>query len=180
MRCLILSRSVIARLLASRLVLPFLKPSAYQLGRARRVLDVAVPEIALQRTGIAPTVGELVTTAMPQLIRMDEPGRLADQRQCRTPASVIRALRSSGRHGAVTWFPPQSSQHAQLFACERMDRQTLTRGCRQMMERNEDRYRFAARPKLHRTALNTASRFLLGSADPFLPSGIRPRQVASS
>src|SRR5262249_12234105 len=36
--------------------------------------------------------------------------------------SVIRALRSSGRHGAVTWFPPQPPQRAYLFASERMGR----------------------------------------------------------
>ena len=36
---------------------------------ACRVLDVPVPEIVLQRAGIAPMVEELITTAMPQLMR---------------------------------------------------------------------------------------------------------------
>jgi hypothetical protein len=44
-----------------------------------------------------------------------------------------------------------------------------------MMERNEDRYRFAARPKLHRAALRPGSRFLLGSAGAFLSSGVGRR-----
>ena len=36
---------------------------------ACRVLDVPVPEIVLQRAGIAPMVEELITVAMPQLMR---------------------------------------------------------------------------------------------------------------
>ena len=36
---------------------------------ACRVLDVPVPEIVLQRAGIAPMVEELITIAMPQLMR---------------------------------------------------------------------------------------------------------------
>ena len=62
MRCLILSRSVMARLLASRSVPAIPQtPPAHQLGRARRVLDVPVPEIVLQRAGIAP-VAAVATT----------------------------------------------------------------------------------------------------------------------
>jgi hypothetical protein len=64
-----------------------------------------VPEIMLQRAGIAPAVGELVTTAMPQLMRMDEPlepGRLADPRQCLADAGFrhpgLACVRTWRRH----------------------------------------------------------------------------------
>jgi hypothetical protein len=142
MRCLILSRSVIA----SRSV-PAIPQTARQLGTACRVLDVPVPEIVLQRSGIAPMVGELVTTAMPQLIRMDEPMEPEPPRRS-APVFCGRRLPSSGLCAPLDDTVPsrgsrRSRRSAQLFARERMDRQTLTRGCRQMMERNEDRYRFA-------------------------------------
>jgi hypothetical protein len=43
--------------------------AAHEAGWKNRVLDVPVPEIVLQRAGIVPMDEELVTTAMPQLMR---------------------------------------------------------------------------------------------------------------
>jgi hypothetical protein len=143
------------------------------------VLDVPVPEIVLQCAGIAPIVGELVTTAMPQLMRMDERTRATSPIRAsvlRTPASIIGALRSVWKTWCrlVVAAAAVATTHTSSPASGWRDG-TLTRGCRHLMGRNEGRYRFAARPKLHRAALKPASRFLLGSACAFLSSGIRPR-----
>src|SRR5215467_10096688 len=41
-----------------------------QLGVAHRVLDVAVPEISLQRTGIDAVIGEFEAAGVPQHVRV--------------------------------------------------------------------------------------------------------------
>jgi hypothetical protein len=101
-----------------------------------------VPEIVLQRAGIAPIVGELVTTAMPQLMRMDEPrnpSRLADPRQCFADAGFnYRGLAFLW----TTWCrlvvaaAAVATTHTSSPASGWRDG-TLTRGCRHLMGRNE-------------------------------------------
>ena len=48
-----------------------------QFAVAHRVLDVAVPEVRLQRAGIVAVVGELVTAGMAEHVRMGFEGRPA-------------------------------------------------------------------------------------------------------
>jgi hypothetical protein len=47
-----------------------LEPLRRQSGIARRILDVAMPEIGLDRTRVVAVVGELVTAGMPQHVGM--------------------------------------------------------------------------------------------------------------
>jgi hypothetical protein len=42
------------------------EPLRRQGGMARRVLDIAMPEIRLDRSGVVSVVGELVASGMPQ------------------------------------------------------------------------------------------------------------------
>ena len=57
--------------LAGRSIVPeILEAGRRQLGVAHRVLDVAVPEIGLQRTGIDAVIGELEAAGVPQHVRM--------------------------------------------------------------------------------------------------------------
>lgn len=79
---------------------------------------------------------------MQQLMRMDEPlepSRIAYPHQCFADAG----FRHPGLACVRTWrrhvVPAGGVATRAALARERMDRQTLTRGCRQMMGRNEDR-----------------------------------------
>src|SRR5262245_46103946 len=86
-------------LLAGRSVVPeVLEPGRRQLGVAHRVLDVAVPEISLQRAGIDAPIGQLVPASVSQHMRMNwkvELGRdaelgnhLTEARGCERRASL--------------------------------------------------------------------------------------------
>jgi len=121
------------------------------------------PEIVLQRAGIAAMVGELVTTAMPPLMRSDEPlepGRVADPCQCFADAGFRHRGLAFGLEDMVPLRGSRRSRHnAYLVARERMERRPSYRGCRQIMGRDEGRYRFAARSKLHHAHSNPPAAF---------------------
>ena len=97
---------------------------------------------------------------MPQLMRIDDASCLADARQCFADAGFRHRGLAFGLEDMVPLRGSRRSRHnAYLVARERMERRPSYRGCRQIMGRDEGRYRFAARSKLHHAHSNPPAAF---------------------
>jgi hypothetical protein len=67
------------------------KPRRRQFRVAHRVLDIAVPEISLQGSGVVPLIGKCVTAGVPQHVRMSL------EAQTRLNASTLNHAREASR-----------------------------------------------------------------------------------
>jgi hypothetical protein len=79
---------------------PTLEPPARQLGIARRVLDVAVPQVVLQRTGVPPIIGQLVARSVPQHVGMNRERKRA---RCADPCQRLADAGFGDRRLALGW-----------------------------------------------------------------------------
>ena len=113
------------RVPASSLLPKPLEPIGRQLGVEHRVLDIAVPEIMLDGTGIVTLIGELEPTRMAQHVRVDREGE-GGERPGAGEYSPDRggaqgpALLRDKYLGRARVVPLQASERPQLGAPQRM------------------------------------------------------------
>jgi hypothetical protein len=91
------------------------------------MLNVAVPEPCLQRPGIVPLVGKLITATVAQHVRMDREGHSSSLAE-----ALDQGMEALRRHGRTTLrdehvrarrlFALQPTQRPQLIALQWMDR----------------------------------------------------------